>query len=113
MKLTSVFVVCPAQTPSNPVTERLGMLLGLTLEDPQTHHLPAGQKKVLYWKDLEFGDHYNVGAVINKMSAEFPSYVMYGITRPTRTFREKNGWWLGIISSAVIATTSILLGFYS
>lgn len=112
MQLVTIFVVCPVDVSPSPLKEKIGTLLNLTLEDPRAYHTLKNLQKVLYWPDLKFSAGYDMDSIIRQISSEFQSFVVYHISHSERLFHEKNGWWLGIVSSVVIGVFFALFGLY-
>lgn len=102
-KLVTIFVICDVNASPKNVREHIGKTIERTIEDPQVVHDRKNQDKVMYWKDMEFSNDYPIDHLINELSSEFPQYVIFDITRPAKTFREKHSWWLGIIATSVIS----------
>jgi len=111
VKLVTLFVICAVDTPPKTVKDKIGELVGLTIEDPQVVQDRKNLEKILFWKDIEFSTDYDPTPLINELASEFPQFIVFDITRKAPTFREKNSWWLGLIAASVISIISILWGF--
>ena len=60
---------------------------------------------------MEFSNTYSIDRLINELASEFPQYTIFDITRPKPKFHEKNGWWLGVMASALIGAGFTLYQF--
>ena len=103
MKLVTLFVICDITTSPSSIREHVGKTIARTMEDPQVVHDGKNLKKVLYWRNIEFSDRHPIDKVINEITSEFPQYTIFDITRSKPRFHEKNGWWLGIISTIIVS----------
>ena len=111
MKLVTIFVLCDITASPLHIKEHLGETIARTIEDPQVVHDRKNLEKVVYWKDMEFSDNYSIDKLINELTSEFPQYIVFDVTRPKPKFHEKNGWWLGLISTIAIGAIFALWGF--
>lgn len=97
MKLVTFVIICPMGTPSDPIKQKIGEVLGLTMEDPQFRNDYQKRSKILYWKDIELSDNYDLFCLITQLVSTFPSFTIFDITRPAPTFREKHGTMVGVL----------------
>ncbi len=112
MKLVTIFIVCAIATLPNSVKTQVSQVVELTLGDPKIIHARRNQEKILYWEYIRRSNDYPVDDWINQLSSRYLSFTVYSVTHMESRFHEKNGWWLGIMSTVIMSVILGVWGYY-